>query len=160
MDFARRRRANEREMPSTHSNLHYHIVFSTKDRVPFIIDEWRTRLHAYIGGIIRNLGAIPLAVGGINDHLHILTGLTTAHRIDYFVRDVKADSSIFVRREFESKFAWQKGYGVFTVSASAIDDVRKYVLNQEAHHSKRSFQSEYVELLKRSGTPCDEQYLW
>ncbi len=103
---------------------------------------------------------MPLAVGGMSDHLHIFTGLTTSHRVDYFVRDVKADSSIFVRREFETKFAWQKGFGVFTVSSSAIDDVSEYVLNQEAHHSKRSFQSEYLELLKRSNTPFDERYLW
>nr|MBP9663173.1 transposase [Pyrinomonadaceae bacterium] len=132
----------------------------TKDRFPFIADAWKPRLHAYVGGIIKNLNAVPLGVGGMADHLHILTGLTTGHRVDYFVRDVKSDSSIFVRRGFESKFSWQKGYGIFTVSPSAVEDVREYILNQEAHHAKRTFQEEYVELLIRSGTAYDEKYLW
>ncbi len=147
-------------MPSTHSNLHYHIVFSTKERFPFISDKWRARVHAYIGGIAKNLGSVPLAVGGMSDHAHVLAGLTPSHRLDYFVRDIKADSSVFIRKEIDSKFSWQKGYGVFTVSPSAIEDVRKYVLNQEAHHRKRTFQEEYVELLIRSGTPFKEEYLW
>ena len=117
-------------------------------------------MHAYIGGIIKKLDAVPLAVGGISDHAHVLAGLKPSHRVDYFVRDIKADSSVFIRREIDSKFAWQKGYGVLTVSPSAVEDVRKYVLNQDAHHAKRTFQEEYVELLIKSGTPYDEEYLW
>ena len=147
-------------MPSTHSNLHVHVIFSTKERFPFINKQWRSRLHAYIGGIARNLGATSLAVGGIEDHNHLFLGVKPSHRLDYLIRDIKGDSSAFVKKEFDRKFAWQKGYGVFSVSPSAIDDVRKYVLNQEAHHTKKTFQDEYVELLKKSGTPFDEEYLW
>lgn len=147
-------------MPSTHSNLHVHVVFSTKERFPFISQDWRPRLHAYIGGIARNLGATSLAVGGIEDHNHLLLGVKPSHRLDYLVRDTKGDSSAFVRKEFDRKFAWQKGYGVFSVSPSAIEDVRLYVLNQEKHHAKKSFQDEYLELLEKTGTPFEPEYLW
>ena len=128
--------------------------------MPFIKCEWKNRLHAYIGGIIKGMDAVPLAVGGLDDHVHVLAGLNSSHRLDYFVRDIKADSSVFVHQEFDKKFTWQKGYGAFTVSPSAIESVRRYILNQEHHHRKRSFQQEYVELLDRSGMPYDEKYLW
>ena len=122
--------------------------------------EWRPRLHAYMGGIARNLGATSLAIGGIDDHTHGLLGIKPSHRLDYLIRDIKGDSSAFVRKEFDRKFSWQKGYGVFSVSPSGIEDVREYVLNQEAHHSRKTFQEEYVELLKKTGTPFDEEFLW
>ena len=147
-------------MPSTHTNLHYHLVFSTKDHVRLIRPEWKERLHAYMGGIVKNLDGVSLAVGGISDHVHLLVGLKSTHRIDYILRDVKADSSVFVRQEFESKFTWQKGYGAFSVSPTGIEAVRRYVLNQEIHHKKQTFREEYVELLRKSNTPYDEEYLW
>jgi len=147
-------------MPSTYTCLHYHLVFSTKDHIRYIHADWRPRLHAYIGGIVKNLNGTPLAVGGIEDHGHILMGLKTTHRLDYVVRDIKADSSAFVRKEFEKKFTWQPGYSAFTVSPTGVDAVRRYVLNQESHHKKVSFKEEYVDLLERSGTVYDERYLW
>jgi putative transposase len=147
-------------MPSTHTNLHYHFVFATKDHIPLIRAEWRSRLHAYVGGIIKNLEGMPLAVGGIQDHIHILVGLKPSHRVDYVLRDIKADSSAFVRREIDSKFSWQKGYGAFCVSPSGIEAVRSYVLNQEAHHKSRTFKDEYMELLQKCNTPYDERFLW
>ncbi|MCS6806792.1 MAG: IS200/IS605 family transposase [Acidobacteriota bacterium] len=148
-------------MPSTHTSLHYHLVFSTKDRLPMIAQSWRDRLHAYLGGIVKRLGGVPLAIGGIRDHVHMLVGLTSSHRLDYFVRDLKADSSEWVHREVGQRiFAWQKGYGAFTVSPSSIEAVKRYVLNQENHHRRKTFQEEYVELLKASGIVYDERYLW
>lgn len=147
-------------MPSTHTNLHYHIVFSTKERLPLIKDEWRGRLHSYLGGIVKNLEGIPLAIGGINNHVHLLVGLKSSHRLDYFVRDLKADSSKWIHTEVKEKFEWQKGYGAFTVSASGVEIVRQYVLNQEIHHRRKTFENEYVALLNRSNTPYDEKYLW
>ena len=147
-------------MPSTHTNLHYHFVFATKDHVRLIRAEWKNRLHAYIGGIVKNLEGVPLAVGGIEDHVHILIGLKPSHRVDYVLRDIKADSSAFVRREIDIKFSWQKGYGAFSVSPSGVEAVRNYVWNQEEHHRSRTFKDEYVELLKKSNTPYDERYLW
>ena len=147
-------------MPSTHTNLHYHIIFSTKERLPLIKDEWRERLHAYMGGIAKNMEGIPLAIGGINNHIHLLIGLKSSHRLDYFVRDLKADSSKWIHTELKEKFEWQKGYGAFTVSPSGVENVRQYVLNQEIHHRKKTFENEYVELLDKSNTPYDEKYLW
>lgn len=147
-------------MPSTHTNLHYHIVFSTKERLPLIKDEWRKRLHSYLGGIVKNLEGIPLAIGGINNHVHLLVGLKSSHRLDYLVRDLKANSSEFIHKELKEKFEWQKGYGAFTVSPSGIESVRQYVLNQEIHHQRKTFENEYVELLNKSNTAYDEKYLW
>jgi REP element-mobilizing transposase RayT len=148
-------------MPSTHSSLHIHIVFSTKERIPMISNEWRNRLHSYLGGIVKGLEGVPLAVGGIADHVHLLVGLKTSHRIDYLLRDVKADSSGWVHKEIgKTKFAWQKGYSVFTVSPSNIEGVKRYVLNQEEHHRRKTFQEEYVELLKAANIEYDEQFLW
>src|SRR5262252_9364774 len=78
-----------KKMPSTHTSLHCHIVFSTKERMAMISDEWRGRLHGYLGGIVNGLQAVPLAIGGVNDHVHLLARLKSSHRIDYFVRDLK-----------------------------------------------------------------------
>lgn len=157
---ARRRRA-QKEMPSTHTSLHSHLVFSTKERRPMISPEWRDRLHAYLGGIVKGLDAVPLAIGGTEDHVHLLVGIKSSHRLDYFVRDLKADSSEWVHTEIRKRlFAWQKGYAAFSVSPSNIESVKRYILNQERHHRKKTFRTEYVEILKASGIEYDERYLW
>jgi len=148
-------------MPSTHLSLHYHLVFSTKDRVPIIAVAWRERLHAYIGGVVGNVQGVPEAIGGVGDHVHLLIGLRATSRLADVVRDLKAVSSRWVHEEIgESAFAWQEGYGAFTVSASQRETVREYIARQEEHHRKRTFQEEYLELLQRSGTEYDERYLW
>ncbi len=148
-------------MPSTHLSLHYHIIFSTKDRAPIIASAWRERLHAYIGGIARNMGGIAEAVGGVNDHLHLLLGLRSTHCLAESVRDLKAVSSRWVHEEVGlANFAWQEGYGAFTVSASQRMQVCAYIARQEEHHKKRTFQEEYVEFLKRCGVEYDNRYLW
>ena len=122
-------------MPSTHTSLHVHLVFSTKDRRPMISKDWSERLHAYLGGIVKGLDGAPLAIGGIDDHVHLLVGLRSSHRLDYFLRDVKADSSEWIHNEIRKRlFAWQKGYAAFSVSPSNVEGVKKYVLNQEEHH--------------------------
>jgi len=148
-------------MPSTHLSLHYHIVFSTKNRTAIIATAWRERLHAYLGGVVRNVDGVPEAVGGVADHVHLLIGLRATACLAEVVRDVKAVSSRWVHEEIgEHAFAWQEGYGAFTVSASQRDVVRAYIAKQEEHHQKRTFQEEYLELLKRSGVGYDERYLW
>ncbi len=148
-------------MPSTYTSLHVHLVFSTKERVPVISGEWHDRLHAYLGGTVKGLDGVPLAIGGMADHVHLLVGLKSSHRLDYFLRDLKADSSEWVHKEIGQRlFAWQKGYGAFSVSPSNIEGVRRYVLNQEKHHRRKTFQEEYLELLKASGIEFDERYLW
>ena len=126
-----------------------------------IAEGWRDRLHAYLGGIVKGLGGMPLAIGGTADHVHLLVGLKSSHRLDYFVRDLKADSSEWVHKEIDKRlFAWQKGYGAFSVSPSNIESVSRYVRNQEHHHRRKTFQEEYVELLTSSGVEYDERYLW
>ena len=148
-------------MPSTHLSLHFHIVFSTKDRFPFIVDDWRNRLHAYLGGAVRTAGCVPECIGGTADHVHLLIGMRATHRLADVVRDIKQSSSKWVHEEIGSKkFGWQDGYGAFTVAASQIETVKDYINNQVEHHRKRTFQEEYVEFLERSGVEYDKRYLW
>ena len=148
-------------MPSTHSSLIYHIVFSTKDREKWFAVDFRPKLHAYLGGIVRNLDGTAYAVGGTDDHVHLLVGLKTSHVIPDLLRIVKAESSKWIKGELgRAAFAWQEGYGIFSVSASALEDVRKYVLRQEEHHRVRSFQEEYVAMLEKSCVKYDGGFLW
>lgn len=147
-------------MPSSHVASNFHLVFSTKGRLPLISDDWRDRLHAYMGGIVKGLDAVPLAIGGIADHIHLLVSLKSKHRLDYFLRDLKADSSGWVHRELGKKFEWQKGYGAFSVSPTNVAAVKRYVLNQEEHHRLKTFEDEYVELLEASGIEYEAKFLW
>jgi REP element-mobilizing transposase RayT len=148
-------------MPSTHLSLHFHLVFGTKNHEPIIAPEWRARLHGFLGGAIRTLDGIAVAVGGVGDHVHLLAGLRATHRLADVLREIKSVSSTWVHEEIGVKnFAWQEGYGAFTVSASRLESVRQYIENQEEHHRTRTFREEYVELLRRSGVEYDERYLW
>ncbi len=148
-------------MASTHLSLHYHIIFNTKDRAPIIAPDWRDRLHAYMGGVIRNVEGVPEAIGGVADHVHLLIGLRATARLSDVVRDLKAVSSRWVHDEVGDRgFSWQEGYGAFTVSASQLEAVRAYIAGQEVHHQRRTFQEEYLELLKKSGVNYDERFVW
>jgi REP element-mobilizing transposase RayT len=148
-------------MPSTHLSLHYHVVFSTKNREPFIDKEWLERLHAYIGGIIRDMNGIPECVGGTADHVHLLIGLKATHRLCDVIRDIKHSSSRWVHETIGScEFGWQDGYGAFTVSENRREAVIHYILNQETHHGTRTFQEEYLKFLCQAGVEYDERYLW
>jgi REP element-mobilizing transposase RayT len=148
-------------MPSTHLSLHYHLIFSTKERYPFISKEWRNRLHAFLGGEVRKMGGVPESVGGTNDHVHLLVGLRATHRLSDVLMNIKSGSSRWVHEELKvKKFVWQDGYGAFTVSASKIGVVKKYIENQEEHHRVKTFQEEYLEFLRESGVDFDERYMW
>ncbi|HYH86983.1 MAG TPA: IS200/IS605 family transposase [Pyrinomonadaceae bacterium] len=147
-------------MSSTHLSLHYHLIFSTKNRRPLIANDWRGRLHAFLGGAVRNTGGIPEAIGGMDDHVHLLVGLRANHTLADILRDIKSASSHWAHETMgERDFAWQDGYGAFTVSASQIGRVKSYIAQQERHHRKLSFQDEYVEFLKQSGVEYDERFL-
>jgi len=148
-------------MPSTHLSLHFHIVYSTKDRHPFITDAWRERLHEYLGGLIRAADAIPAAIGGTADHVHVLAGLRATHSLAVFVQDLKQTSSRWVHESVGVKnFAWQPGYGAFTVSTSHCSAVKSYISNQIEHHRTKTFQEEYVLFLQKQHVSFDEKYLW
>jgi REP-associated tyrosine transposase len=148
-------------MPSTHLSLHYHLIFSTKDRVAFIHKDWRRRLHTYMGGIINDMGGVPEMIDGVEDHIHLLVGLRATHRLADVLKDLKSSSSKWVHEELKKPlFSWQEGYGAFTVSASQIEAVKNYIANQEEHHRKKTFQEEYIEFLKQSEVEYDGRYLW
>ena len=147
-------------MPSSHSALYLHVVFSTKNRAPLIDAEWRHRLHEYLGGTLRGLDAHPHAAGGTADHVHLLIGLKPTHVIADLVRETKKNSSTWVREEIGvHEFAWQPGYACFSVSATGLDGVRQYIANQEEHHRERSFREELVEMLERAGVKYDARFL-
>ena len=148
-------------MPATHTSLHCHIVSSTKDRRPFIADAWRARLHEYLGGLIRAAEAVPEAVGGTADHVHLLVGLRATHSVATLVQDIKQTSSRWFHETIAVKdFSWQPGYGAFTVSASNCAAVREYIAIQAAHHRTKAFQEEYVAFLKKHDVAYEEKYLW
>ena len=148
-------------MSQTHLSLHYHLVFHTKNNKPTIRDEWRAELQAYLGGCLKTAGGVPIAIGGTNDHVHLLIGLRATHCLADVVKDIKVASSKWVHVELGHKlFGWQNGYGAFTVGASQLECVRKYVLNQEEHHRKKTAKEEYVELLHLAVIEYDEKYLW
>ena len=122
--------------------------------------EWESRLHSYMGGIIKGLDAVPLQIGGIEDHTHALVSLKSKHRLDYFLRDLKGDSSEWIHKEFTREFEWQKGYGAFSVSPTAIEAVRVYIVKQREHHTRVDFKNEYIDLLTRAGIDFEEKFLW
>jgi len=147
-------------MSSTHLSLHYHIVFGTKNHEPVIQAAWRGKLHAYLGGIIRTADRIAESIGGASDHVHLLIGLRATHRLADVLRELKAVSSGWVHNEIGVRgFAWQEGYGAFTVSPSQRGAVRRYIERQEEHHRTRTFREEYLDLLRRSGVEFDERYV-
>jgi putative transposase len=148
-------------MPSTHTSLHYHFTFSTKERRALIVRAWRDRLHAYVAGIVRALGGVPEAVGGTADHIHILASLKASDSVVDVMRKIKASSSGWVHRTIGAPlFAWQDGYGAFTAGQSEIERLRNYIHGQEEHHRCRSFEEEYLDLLRQCGVEFDERFLW
>jgi REP-associated tyrosine transposase len=147
-------------MSWTHLSLHYHIVFGTKNHEPIIQQSWRGDLHAYLGGIIRAAKGVPQSIGGVSHHVHLLVGLRATHRLADVLRELKAISSGWIHNEIGMPaFAWQEGYGAFTVSASQHEAVRHYIEQQPEHHKTRTFREEYLELLRRSGVDFDERYV-
>lgn len=147
-------------MSSTYLSLHYHIVFSTKERRPMIADAWKSRRHEYLGGTVKGLDGFPQGVGGVADHVHLLVGLKSTHCLANFLRELKKASSAWVHNEIGvESFAWQEGYSAFTVSATSRDGVKRYIANQAEHHRQRSFRDELLDLLKRAQIEFDERYL-
>ena len=147
---------------STHHGILLHVVFSTKYRKPLIADDWRAELFAYIGGIVKDHKATLLKAGGTEDHVHLLLCTHPDVAISKTVQLLKANSSKWVneQRKTKVKFSWQRGYGAFSVSQSMADTVKRYVANQQAHHQKESFESEYVRMLRLHRVEFDSQYVF
>jgi REP element-mobilizing transposase RayT len=145
----------------TFTHLLYHVVFSTKQREPWIDKELQPRLYEYLGGITDNLNGHPVIFGGIADHVHMLLYLPPTLAVSDALRVLKANSSKWVHETFpDRRFAWQTGFGAFTVSRSQRNVVTDYISRQEAHHAERTFQEEFRELLNRHELEYDERYIW
>jgi REP element-mobilizing transposase RayT len=147
-------------MSQTCGNIVVHLIFSTKQRLPLITPEIRPDLFAYLGGIVREMGAAALIINGIADHVHMLIRIRPVHSIAEMMRIIKTNSGKWIHRKGPTNFAWQSGYGVFSVSESNIAPVTRYIANQEEHHKKHSFQEEFVAFLKKNHVAYDERYIW
>lgn len=150
-------------MPQSLAKILVHAVFSTKDLRPFLRDKnLRDELHHYIGGILNHLECQPIIVGGVEDHVHLLCALSRTLPAAEMVKEAKRGSSIRLKTKNAElqDFAWQNGYGMFSIGFSQIEVVRNYIAGQEEHHRKVSFQDEFRELLRRYEIEFDERYVW
>jgi REP element-mobilizing transposase RayT len=150
-------------MPQSLVQVYLHIVFSTKQRRPYLNDRnLREKIHGYMAGICKNLNCPALKIGGSEDHTHLLTRHSKILTISDFLRELKRSSSIWIKTQNEelSSFQWQNGYGAFSVSPSHVQQVKTYIANQETHHRKESFQDEFRRLCKKYGVEIDERYIW
>ena len=140
-----------------------HTVFSTKERRPFLSDRaLRDELHSYLGGILNNLQCQPILVGGVEDHVHMLSTLSRTCMASELVKEVKRSSSLWLKTKDPDlqDFAWQLGYGIFSIGFSQISKVREYIAGQEEHHRQISFQDEFRSLLAKYEVDYDERYVW
>jgi REP element-mobilizing transposase RayT len=149
-------------MAQSYCNLVYHVVFSTKRRTTWLGGAVAPRVRDYLGGAIRGEGGVCLAVNIAEDHVHLLVRLRQDKGVSDVVRGLKAGSSAWIHKTFDGldEFAWQSGYGAFTVSESQVDKVRQYIANQPEHHRTVTFKEEFVALLKTHGIEFEEKYLW
>jgi putative transposase len=150
-------------MPQSLSAVYIHLVFSTKERRPFLRDKsLREKLHAELGGMSRTLECPPLLVGGVEDHVHMLCRFGRTITQAEWVKEIKRVSNIWLKEQSPNfaDFEWQGGYSDFSVSKSNLVPVQKYIVNQEEHHKKVSFQDELRALLKKHEIEFDERYLW
>jgi len=149
-------------MAGSYSQIYLQIVISVYGRRDLLRKPWREEVFKYISGIITAKGQKSIIVNGVEDHVHIFVGLKPSMRISDLVRDIKNNSSKFINEQgfLNSKFSWQKGYGVFSYSQSAVSNVYKYIANQEAHHQKQSFKDEYLDFLKQFEVEYEDQYLF
>jgi REP element-mobilizing transposase RayT len=150
-------------MPQSLAKILVHTVFSTKARRPFLRDQaLREELHRYLGGILAHLDCQPIIAGGVEDHVHLLCALSRTCNAADMVKEVKRGSSLWLKTKGPDlrDFAWQNGYGIFSVGFSQVGTVKEYIAGQEEHHRKISFQDEFRQLLKRYEIEFDERYVW
>ena len=151
-------------MPQSLAKISIHLVFSTKGRTPWLrSNDLRDQLYSYMAVLLRdNLDSPAIIIGGIEDHVHILFSMSRKFSIMDIVKGVKTETSKWLKKQggVDSTFAWQSGYGAFSVSESNIQQVREYIARQPEHHRKQSFQDEFRELCRRHNLPLDERYVW
>jgi len=150
-------------VPQSLSKILVHAVFSTKDRRPFLRDKsLREELHRYIGGILSRLECQTIIVGGVEDHVHLLCALSRTCDAASMIKEVKRGSSLWLKTKSPdlADFAWQNGYGIFSIGFSQIETARDYISTQEEHHREVSFQDEFRQFLRRYEIEFDERYVW
>jgi REP element-mobilizing transposase RayT len=150
-------------MPQSLSKIWTHLVFSTKERFPFLSDETvRQDMHKYLAKVLKENNCPTLLVGGVSDHVHSLFVLSKNHSIADIVWAIKRSSSKWVKSQEPNlrKFHWQEGYGAFSVSQSDVERVQQYILNQEIHHRRKTFKDEFRGFLKKYEIDFDERYVW
>lgn len=149
-------------MAHTFYQNYYHLIWSTKNRQPMILPEYKNRIFEYLGGSLKTLGCTSLQVGGVSDHIHILAAIPPKYAVSEIIRDIKVCSSKWINSSLPNvkEFSWQEGYGSFSVSSSQKEAVTSYILDQEKHHKTRTFKDEFVEFLNLHEIEFDEKYLW
>ena len=149
-------------MSSTFSQIYIHVVFAVKGRQSFIQQSWEEELYKYITGIVQNKEQKMLAINGMPNHIHFLIGMRPSCCLSDLVREIKKASNVFINEKkfCPFKFEWQEGYGAFSYSHSALDNVIAYIANQKEHHRKKSFQEEYIDFLKKFEVEYKEEYLF
>ncbi len=149
-------------MANTYSQSYFHLVFSVKNRNALIKKEWKNDLEKYITGIIQKLGHKLLSINTMPDHIHIFIGYNLNHLIPDLVEEIKTSSNAWIKQNNLSKFrfGWQKGYGAFTNSHSQVNGVVKYILNQEQHHMKTTFKTDYLEMLRKNDIKFSDDYVF
>ncbi len=149
-------------MAGTFTQIYIHIVFSVKGRERLLQKSWRFELFKYMSGIITEKKQKSIIINGIEDHVHLLVGIKPNMNISDLVRDIKNNSSKFINQQnfVVGKFAWQEGYGVFSCGYTSLKNVYEYIAGQEEHHKNKTFQEEYLNLLKENNIDYDEKYLF
>ncbi|MBX3243631.1 MAG: IS200/IS605 family transposase [Acidobacteria bacterium] len=147
-------------MAHTYTDLLFHVVFSTHGHLRSLTKERRAELFAYMAALIKEKGGRTLIINGVEDHVHLLIALPPTISLSDIMRFLKTNSSRWFSQRFNVKFAWQKGFGAFSVSRSAAHQVEKYIRHQEAHHQKRDFRQEFILMLEKSGVDFQEEFLW
>jgi REP element-mobilizing transposase RayT len=150
-------------MPQSLAQIYLHLVFSTKNRQPFLRDvALREETHSYLGGTCNQLDCPVLPVGGVEDHVHLLCRFGRSITVADLVRELKRESSKWIKSKGTplQEFHWQNGYGAFSVSPGHVEPLRSYIVGQEEHHRKESFQDEFRRLLRKYGVEWDERYVW
>lgn len=149
-------------MPQSLSNILLHLVFSTRNREPLIYPELEPELYAYIAAIHKNMACPLLKIGGTENHLHILCRLERVVTVSKLLEEVKKSSSKWIKDKDQrlARFAWQAGYGAFSIGMSNVDALEAYIVRQKDRHQHRSFEDEYRELLKKYHVQWDENYVW
>ena len=149
-------------MAHTHSNLLCHAIWSTKNRQPFITKDIKVRLHGYLRRVVDDTGAKLLFINGMEDHVHLLFVMPLTLLIPDLIEKIKPAATKWVKKNFPThqEFSWQKGYGVFSVGKSNLQQVINYIANQEEHHRKVTFEEEYIDFLKKQGIPYDVKLIF